>query len=124
MELTLSEKRYNDYSGYIRKTFGERVQKLSLDSGFTCPNRDGSKGTGGCTYCNNNSFNPDYCKPEKSITQQLDEGVEFFSKRRGIQKFRAYFQSYTNTYADLDQVIQLYSEAIAHPKVVGLVIGT
>ncbi len=124
MDLVTGSKRYNDYSSYVRKHFGERVQKLSLHSGFTCPNRDGSKGTGGCTYCNNNSFNPDYCIPDKSISQQLDEGVAFFSKRRGIKTYLAYFQSYTNTYAEADRVIRLYEEAINHPKVIGLVIGT
>ena len=75
------QKRYNDYSTFLKNKFAERVQKISLDTGFTCPNRDGSKGVGGCTYCNNNSFNPDYCEPEKSISQQLEEGVAFFSSK-------------------------------------------
>ncbi len=119
-----NNKRYNDFSSFIKKRFSERVQKISLDTGFTCPNRDGTKGVGGCTYCNNNTFNPDYCKPDKSITQQLDEGISIFSTKYKTQRYLAYFQAYTNTYADIELVKQLYKEAIAHPKVVGLVIGT
>src|SRR5690606_29977809 len=117
-------KRYNDYSSFIKSHFGERVQKISLDTGFTCPNRDGTKGVGGCTYCNNNTFNPAYCKPEKSITQQLNEGISFFSVKYKTQKYLAYFQAYTNTYADINLVKELYLEAINHPEIVGLVIGT
>ncbi len=119
-----NNKRYNDYSSFIRQRFNERVQKISLDTGFTCPNRDGTKGLGGCTYCNNNSFNPDYCKPNKSITEQLDEGIAFFAKKYRTQLYLAYFQAYSNTYADIELVKQLYKEALNHPKVVGLVIGT
>lgn len=119
-----NNKRYNDYSSFIKSRFSERVQKVSLNTGFTCPNRDGTKGVGGCTYCNNNTFSPDYCKPNKSITQQLDEGIEFFAKKYKTQQYLAYFQAYTNTYADIDLVKELYKEAISHPKVIGLVIGT
>jgi len=119
-----NNKRYNDYSSFIKSRFSERVQKVSLNTGFTCPNRDGTKGVGGCTYCNNNTFSPDYCKPDKSITQQLDEGIEFFAKKYKTQQYLAYFQAYTNTYADIDLVKELYKEAIGHPKVIGLVIGT
>lgn len=119
-----NNKRYNDYSSFIKSRFSERVQKVSLNTGFTCPNRDGTKGVGGCTYCNNNTFSPDYCKPDKSITQQLDEGIEFFAKKYKTQQYLAYFQAYTNTYADIDLVNELYKEAIGHPKVIGLVIGT
>lgn len=119
-----NNKRYNDYSSFIKSRFSERVQKVSLNTGFTCPNRDGTKGVGGCTYCNNNTFSPDYCKPDKSITQQLDEGIEFFAKKYKTQQYLAYFQAYTNTYADIDLVKELYQEAISHPKVIGLVIGT
>lgn len=117
-------KPYNDYSSFIKQKFNERVQKISLDTGFTCPNRDGTKGVGGCTYCNNNTFNPYYCKPSKSITQQLDEGISFFSKKYKTQQYLAYFQAYTNTYADITLVKELYLEAINHPNVIGLVIGT
>lgn len=119
-----TNKRYNDYSSFIKNKFSERVQKVSLDTGFTCPNRDGTKGIGGCTYCNNNTFNPNYCKPNKSVTQQLDEGIGFFSKKYKTQYYLAYFQAYTNTYADINLVKKLYTEAISHPKVIGLVIGT
>ncbi len=119
-----TSKPYNDYSSFIKQKFSERVQKISLDTGFTCPNRDGSKGVGGCTYCNNNSFNPYYCKPSKSITQQLDEGIAFFSKKYKTQQYLAYFQAYTNTYADITLVKELYHDAINHPDVIGLVIGT
>lgn len=104
--------------------FSERIQKISLDTGFTCPNRDGSKGVGGCTYCNNNTFNPDYCEPEKSITQQLEEGISFFSKKYKTQQYLAYFQAYTNTYSDLDILRKMYTEAVEFPGVIGLVIGT
>lgn len=104
--------------------FGERVQKISLDIGFTCPNRDGSKGYGGCTYCNNNTFNPDYCEPKKSIKQQLEQGIEFFSRKGKNNQFLAYFQAYTNTYGDFEELKKMYEEALSVPKVVGLVIGT
>ncbi len=117
-------KRYNNYSTFIKSRFKQRVQKISLDTGFTCPNRDGSKGTGGCTYCNNNSFNPDYCEPQKSITAQLQEGIDFFSKKYKSQHYLAYFQAYTNTYADFSLLKKLYTEAISFPSVIGMVIGT
>lgn len=122
--LFSNNKRYNDYSSFIKRQFSERVQKISLNPGFTCPNRDGTKGIGGCTYCNNNAFNPDYCEPEKSITQQLEEGIAFFAKKYKTQRYLAYFQAYTNTYADIELVKQLYIEALDHPLVIGLVIGT
>lgn len=118
------QKRYNDYSSFLKNKFTERVQKISLDTGFTCPNRDGSKGVGGCTYCNNNSFNPDYCEPEKSIHQQLEEGVSFFASKYKAQQYLAYFQAYTNTYADLSLLKKMYTEAVEYPEVIGLVIGT
>lgn len=116
-------KRYNDFSSYQKSKFTERVQKVSIDAGFTCPNRDGSKGVGGCIYCNNNSFNPQYCMPEKSVTQQIDEGIARFTKYKN-QDYVAYFQAYSNTYGQMDTIKKLYSEALAHPRVVGLVIGT
>ena len=122
--MKFTGKRYLDYSSFIKSTFGERVQKISLDIGFSCPNRDGSKGYGGCTYCNNNTFNPDYCEPTKSITQQLEEGISRFSKKYKSQYYFAYFQAYTNTYTDLESLKKMYREALSVPKVVGLVIGT
>jgi len=117
-------KRYLDYASFIKLTFGERVQKIALDIGFSCPNRDGSKSFGGCTYCNNETFNPDYCEPTKSISQQLKEGISFFDKKYKSQKYLAYFQAYTNTYADFESLKKMYEEALSVPKVIGLVIGT
>ncbi len=117
-------KRYLDYSSYIKATFGKRVQKIAVDIGFSCPNRDGTKGFGGCTYCNNDTFNPDYCEPTKSITQQLQEGISFFSKKYKTQQYLAYFQAYTNTYADLSSLKKMYEEALNFKGVIGLVIGT
>ncbi|MGY8987033.1 MAG: TIGR01212 family radical SAM protein [Flavobacteriales bacterium] len=118
------EKRYNDFSSFIRRKFNGRVQKVSIDAGFTCPNKDGTKGVGGCTYCNNNTFNPDYCKPIKPIKQQIEEGIVFFSKKYKTQKYLAYFQAFTNTYAPLTDLRKMYEEALSHPDVIGLVIAT
>jgi radical SAM protein (TIGR01212 family) len=118
------QERYNDFSSYIRRKFNGRVQKVSIDAGFTCPNKDGTKGVGGCTYCNNNTFNPDYCKPIKPIKKQIDEGIEFFSKKYKTQKYFAYFQAFTNTYAPLADLRKMYKEALAHEDVIGLVIAT
>ena len=117
-------KRYNDFSSFIRRKFNGRVQKVSIDAGFTCPNKDGTKGVGGCTYCNNNTFNPDYCKPIKPINQQIEEGIEFFSRKYKTQKYLAYFQAFTNTYAPLSDLRKMYEEALSHPDVIGLVIAT
>ena len=119
-----TDKRYNDFSSFIRRKFNTRVQKVSIDAGFTCPNKDGTKGVGGCTYCNNNTFNPDYCKPIKPIKQQIDEGIVFFSKKYKTQKYLAYFQAFTNTYAPLADLKKMYEEALSHPDVIGLVIAT
>ncbi|MBN2668672.1 MAG: TIGR01212 family radical SAM protein [Bacteroidales bacterium] len=115
---------FNSYSKYIRETFGERVQKISVDAGFTCPNRDGTKGRGGCTYCNNDTFNPIYTSSQKTIIQQLNEGVAFFEPKYKAQKYLAYFQAYTNTYDSIKRLKALYDEALSHPKVIGLVIST
>ena len=119
-----TEKRYNDFSSFIRRKFNTRVQKVSIDAGFTCPNKDGTKGVGGCTYCNNNTFNPDYCKPIKPIKQQINEGIEFFSKKYKTQKYLAYFQAFTNTYAPLSDLKKMYEEALDHENVIGLVVAT
>ena len=119
-----TEKRYNDFSSFIRRKFNSRVQKVSIDAGFTCPNKDGTKGVGGCTYCNNNTFNPDYCKPIKPIKQQINEGIEFFSKKYKTQKYLAYFQAFTNTYAPLADLKKMYEEALEHEDVIGLVVAT
>ncbi|MBV5314228.1 MAG: TIGR01212 family radical SAM protein [Prolixibacteraceae bacterium] len=117
-------KRYNDFSGYFRSKFNGRVQKISIDAGFTCPNRDGLRGTGGCSYCNNLTFSPAYCNLEKSVTTQLNEGIAFFTRKYNSMKFLAYFQSYSNTYAPLENLKLLYEEALLHPDVLGLVIAT
>lgn len=118
-------RRFNSYSNYFRELYGSRVQKLSIDAGFTCPNRDGSKGTGGCTFCNNDAFNPSYCVPSKSITQQIEEGISFHRQRyRRSDKYLAYFQAYSNTYSPLEALKKMYEEALSYQGVIGLVIGT
>jgi len=118
------DRRYNDFPTYFRNEFSERVQKVSIDAGFTCPNRDGLKGVGGCTYCNNKTFKPTYCNLESSITSQIQKGIDFFAKKYKSMRFLAYFQAYTNTYAPIVNLISLYEEALRHPKIVGLVIST
>ena len=118
-------KRYNTAAGYWRSAHGERLQKLVIDAGFTCPNRDGTVGYGGCTYCDNAAFHPHYSTPDKSITHQLDEGISFHKVRyRGAKHYLAYFQAYSGTYAPLERLRVLYSEALSHPDVVGIVVGT
>lgn len=116
--------RYNSAAQFYKDKFTIRVQKISVDAGFTCPNRDGHKGRGGCTYCNNSTFKPFYCSPQKSVSQQLSEGIAFFSKKYKVQKYLAYFQSYSNTYASVDKLEALYLEALSVKGVVGLVIAT
>lgn len=115
---------YNDFPSFLRKHFPYKVQKISINAGFTCPNRDGRTGYGGCTYCNNQTFNPDYCRTEKSIAQQLEEGKRFFAYKYPQMKYLAYFQAYTNTYDELEVLKRKYEEALAVEDVVGLVIGT
>ena len=118
-------KRYNSFVGYFKRKYGERLQKIVLDAGFTCPNRDGKVGRGGCTYCDNAAFHPSYSTSGKSLHQQLDEGIEFHKVRyRTTEHYLAYFQSFSNTYAPLDRLRELYEEALSHPDVVGIVIGT
>ena len=118
-------KRYNSFVGYFRRVYGERLQKIVLDAGFTCPNRDGTAGTGGCTYCDNAAFHPAYSSPGKSLTAQIDEGIEFHKVRyRNAGHYLAYFQSFSNTYAPTDRLRKLYTEALSHPDVAGIVIGT
>jgi radical SAM protein (TIGR01212 family) len=118
-------RRFNAYSNYFRRIYGARVQKVSVDAGFTCPNRDGTKGDGGCTYCNNDAFNPSYCVPSKSVTQQIKEGIEFHKWRyREAVSYLAYFQAFSNTYAPLEVLKKLYGEALSYPGVIGLIIGT
>ncbi|MBO5251736.1 MAG: TIGR01212 family radical SAM protein [Bacteroidaceae bacterium] len=122
--MNQKEIRYNDLSAYLSAHFPYKVQKISLNAGFTCPNRDGTVGYGGCTYCNNQTFNPAYCRTEKTVTEQLEEGKQFFARKYPDMKFLAYFQAYTNTYAELEELKRKYEEALQVPDVVGLVIGT
>lgn len=115
---------YSDFATFLNRHFSEKVQKISINAGFTCPNRDGTKGVGGCTYCNNQTFSPGYCRPQKSVAEQLEEGKRFFAHKYPHMRYIAYFQAYTNTYATLRQLETLYAEALAVDGVVGLIIGT
>ena len=115
---------YNDFSSWIRSKFYFRVQKISIDAGMTCPNRDGKISRGGCIYCDNRTFNPSYCHKHDSITEQLNAGKTFFERKYPEMKYLAYFQAFTNTYAPLDKLKSYYEEALAVDDVVGLVIGT
>jgi len=118
-------RRFNSYAQYFKKEFGERVQKISIDAGFTCPNRDGTKGTGGCSFCNNDAFNPSYCTPDKTIKQQIKEGIEFHRVRyRRATNYLAYFQAYTNTYDSLSALQEKFEKALSFPEIIGMVIGT
>ncbi|NLY23531.1 MAG: TIGR01212 family radical SAM protein [Bacteroidales bacterium] len=119
-----NNKPYRDFAEYLSVKFPFKVQKISINAGFTCPNRDGSKGRGGCTYCNNQSFSPGYGKPVKTITEQMADGINFFSHKYPEMKYLAYFQSYTNTYDSLESLTDKYEEALAYPGVVGLIVGT
>lgn len=116
--------RYNSFGSYIRKKFGTSVYKVNVDAGFTCPNRDGTIGTTGCIYCNNDSFRPNSCKPTLSISEQIRNGITHIKKRYKAERFLAYFQPYTNTYAPVEELERLYKEALSEPSVVGLAIGT
>lgn len=115
---------YNEFPAFLKRYFPYKVQKISLNAGFTCPNRDGTKGQGGCTYCNNQTFNPEYCRTEKTIAVQLEEGKRFFAHKYPEMKYLAYFQAYTNTYAELESLKRKYEEALCVDDIVGLVIGT
>ena len=115
---------YTEYGPWLQEQLGTKVQKISVNAGFTCPNRDGTVGYGGCTFCNNQTFNPEYCQPQKSIMQQLEEGKRFFARKYPHMKYLAYFQAYTNTYGELERLKDMYEEALRVPDVMGLVIGT
>ena len=119
-----NSKPYREFGDFLREVFPYKVKKISINAGFTCPNRDGTKGFGGCTYCNNQTFSPEYCHTEKSVTEQLEAGVRFFSRKYPEMKYLAYFQAYTNTYDELDSLTSKYEEALACPGVVGLIVGT
>ncbi len=120
-----TSRRYNSYADWFSTLFGKRVQKVSVNAGFTCPNRDGTLGSGGCTYCNNEAFIPAYCTPDISVTEQIERGIAFHRRRyRRAENFLAYFQAYTNTYAAMERLKALYDEALSYPGVLGIVIGT
>ena len=125
MYLWGDDRRFNSYKHFLTQKFGGRLQKLTLNAGFTCPNRDGRVGIGGCTYCLNDAFNPSYCSPKKSIEQQLQEGIEFHHQRyRRTDFYLAYYQAFSNTYAPLEELKRIYQPAIQHPLIKGLIIGT
>ena len=116
---------YHSYAAYCRRTFGRPIQKLPVDGGFTCPNRDGTVGHGGCSFCSNEAFTPAYCDPRRTVRQQVDDAIAFH--RRGFPAgtgFLVYFQSYSNTYAPLERLQRLFGEALACPGVTGIVVGT
>ena len=115
---------YRDFGAFLKEHFAGKVQKISINAGFSCPNRDGTKGVGGCTYCNNQTFNPAYCSPAKSVAEQLDEGKRFFARKYPDMRYLAYFQAYTNTYGAFDNIRGLYEAALGVSGVVGLIIGT
>lgn len=119
-----TERPYHAYKDHLKRRFGGRLQKVSVDAGFTCPNRDGVKAYGGCTYCNNISFVPPYCQPGMTIYEQVEAGIEYLSRRYQARQFVVYFQAYSNTYAPLPYLKNLYEQALRHPGVKGLVIGT
>ena len=116
--------RYNSYGRFLRDRFGCRISKVSVDAGFSCPNRDGTVAAGGCTYCNNDSFRPGSAERVKPIARQVQEGIDYLRKRYRSEKFIVYFQPFTNTHAPLERLIPVYEEALHHPDVIGLSIGT
>lgn len=120
----MSPRLYNDYGSWMRRRFPFRVQKISIDAGFSCPNRDGKIGWGGCVFCDNRTFNPSYCDSKYSVAQQIDEGKRFFGRKYPDMKYIAYFQAFSNTYGRLDHLKRLYEEALSQDDVVGIAIGT
>lgn len=118
-------RRFNSYAGYFRRQFGGRVQKVAVNAGFTCPNRDGTTGTGGCTFCDNEAFTPSYCMSGGDIGWQIEEGIRFHRNRyRRAESYLVYFQSFSNTYAPLERLREIYDSALAVPGVVGIIVGT
>jgi hypothetical protein len=124
MLFNLMNRRYNAFGTYMKNRFGSAVYKVSVDAGFACPNRDGTIGTSGCIFCNNESFRPNSCNPSLTVSEQISNGISFIRRRYKAEKFLAYFQPYTNTYASVDKLESLYTEALANPEVIGLAIGT
>lgn len=120
-----NNRRYNSFVGYFREKYGSRLQKIVIDAGFTCPNRDGTSGVGGCTYCDNEAFHPSYSTPDKQIFLQIEEGIQFHQNRyRKASQYLAYFQPFSNTYAPIEELREKYAQALSHPLIAGLVIGT
>lgn len=117
-------KHYNDFSTWLRRQLGCKVQKISIDAGFSCPNRDGTLATGGCVFCDNKAFSPAYCRGNKSVKRQVEDGISFFKRKYKDMKYLAYFQAFTNTYAPVEHLKSLYEEALSIEDVVGIVIGT
>ncbi len=115
---------YRDFSQFLAGHFPQKMQKLTVNAGCTCPNRDGRKGRGGCAYCNNQSFNPAYCMPKIGIAEQLEQGKRFFSRKYPRMRYLAYFQAYTNTYGDMERLLEMYSQALSVDKVDGIIIAT
>ncbi len=115
---------YRDYADFLADIFEGKVQKISINAGFACPNRDGSIGRGGCAYCNNQAFSPAYGNGGNSVAEQLQEGKQFFARKYPTMRYLAYFQSYTSTHGDIERLMQMYAEAAAVPDVVGIIIGT
>ncbi len=118
-------RRFNSYASYFRRKFGSRIQKVAINAGFTCPNRDGRVGVGGCSFCNNEAFTPSYCNTSLSVKRQIEEGITFHQNRyKMASHYLAYFQSFSNTYAPMEQLRALYDEALENPAIMGLIIGT
>jgi radical SAM protein, TIGR01212 family len=115
---------YRDFGDFLREHFPGKMQKLTVNAGFTCPNRDGTLGTGGCTYCNNRSFSPGYAFDRESVTEQLEKSKQFFRRKYPEMRYLAYFQSYTNSYGELPRLMALYEKALCVEGVDGLIIGT
>lgn len=119
-----SERAYRSFARFLREKFGGKVYRATIDAGFTCPNVDGTVTTGGCVYCDNRSFSPNRRLPRQTVSAQVQHGVEALKKRYGADKFLAYFQAGTNTYAPVEKLKRLYDEALQHPDIVGLIVGT
>lgn len=117
-------RRYHAFGQYMKDLYGQAIYKVNVDAGFTCPNRDGKVATGGCIYCNNDSFRPEACTSAETVRTQIERGIPYLRSRYGAQKFIVYFQPYTNTYASVETLAELYHEALDNPGVVGLAIGT
>src|SRR5262245_20350716 len=122
--MSASARPYFAFSHFLRQRFGGRVHRIAIDAGFTCPNVDGKVAVGGCVYCDNRSFSPNRRLPRRTVRAQVEHGIEVLGRRYGSERFLAYFQAGTNTYAAVEKLKRLYDEALEHPAIVGLMIGT